>query len=264
MKKYLLLILILISLSGYSQNTINNYKNVIVPEKFAFQKSDNQYGLNDLAKMMIESKGFTAYFDGSDLPAEIASQRCSALNLDITEKSGMFSTGLTVLLKDCQGNVLFKSKEGKSREKDFRTAFSVALGEAFKSLEDFNYAYAGPPSNLQNQQSAVPAAAATTAVIAKPVPVVNNVTAEQNPAKPVAVVTKQAEGTLYAQPTANGYNLIDTAPKIVLTLYRTSQQDYFIANNGTSNGIVLKKNADWVFEYYKQDQLISEKLVIKF
>lgn len=253
MKKYLILIFILISISAYSQNTINNYKYVIIPEKFVFQKSVNQYGLNELTKMLLESKGFTAYFDGADLPAEIASQRCNALNLDITEKNSMFSTNLTLLLKDCQGNVLFKSKEGKSREKDYKVSYSVALGETFKSLDEANYKYAGPPSGIQNQQKV---SSVTTVTTTAPV--------EQIVKTASAAVVKQAEGTLYAQPTANGYNLIDTTPKIILTLLKTSQQDYFIANNGTAHGIVLKKNADWVFEYYQQDQLISEKLVIKF
>ncbi|MNR43454.1 hypothetical protein D3C85_1620750 [compost metagenome] len=80
---------------------------------------------------------------------------------------------------------------------------------------------------------------------------------------PVAA-TNQAAGTLYAQPTVTGYQLIDTTPKKVLTLYLSSVNDYFIAENETSNGIVLKKNGDWFFEYYKNGNLVSEKLLIKF
>ena len=73
-----------------------------------------------------------------------------------------------------------------------------------------------------------------------------------------------ATGTLYAQATATGYQLVDTTPKKVLTLFKTSQQDYFTANNGKHQGMVFKKEGQWYFEYYQNDKLISEKLDIKF
>ena len=160
----------------------------------------------------------------------------------------MFTTNLTLLLKDCKGNIIFKSKEGKSREKEFKTSYNLALRDAFTSLNDVAYVYNGT-TNAPDQQVAV------TPVAAAPVSVTATV--------PVSAAT-QPEGTLYAQPTANGYQLIDTTPKKVLTLSRTSVQNYFIAENGTSNGIVLKKNGDWFFEYYKDDKLMAEKLLIKF
>jgi len=58
--------------------------------------------------------------------------------------------------------------------------------------------------------------------------------------------------------------LIDTTPKIVLTLLKTSEENYYIASNGTVNGIVLKENENWFFEYYKDGKLISDKLLVKF
>ena len=84
------------------------------------------------------------------------------------------------------------------------------------------------------------------------------------PVKSPETVTNQPAGTLYAQAIANGYQLIDTTPKIVLTLLKTSVENYFIAGNATANGIVLKKKEDWFFEYYKDGKLISEKLLVKF
>ena len=65
MKVYALLIFLFVSYSGYAQNTINNYKYVLVPEKFDFSREDNQYGLNTLAKSLLEEKGFSVYFDHS-------------------------------------------------------------------------------------------------------------------------------------------------------------------------------------------------------
>jgi hypothetical protein len=250
MKRYFLLFLLFISLSGYAQQTINNYKYVLVPERFSFLKENDQYKLNSLAKMFLEEKGFTVYFDNADLPGDIANNKCNALNADVIEKKGMFVTSLTFLLKDCKGNIVFKSKEGKSREKEFNTAYNLALRDAFTSLTDVQYAYNGT-ANVESQSAAMP----VTAVAAP---------ASQAPVKAVAAETNQPAGTLYAQPTENGYQLIDTTPKKVLTLFKTSAQDYFIAENGTANGIVLKRDGAWFFEYYNNGKLIAEKLLIKF
>jgi hypothetical protein len=300
MKKYFLLFLVLLSFSGFAQNTINNYKYVIVPEKFSFLKQKDQYKLNTLTKALLQDKGFTVYFDNADLPNEIANNKCSALIVDLLEKNSMFSTNLTMLLKDCHGKTVFESKQGKSREKEYTVSYNLALRDAFSSLSDTPYAFQAPAETQNPQGTAtantassasatVPATAASTSVpISASVPVSTsvpvsasipvsttanvvtpaNVSPQASAAaaedKTVAAASKMAPGTLYAQPTANGYQLIDTAPKIILTLYKTSVENYFIAGNATANGIVFKKNDNWVFEYYTGGQLVAEKLLIKF
>ena len=272
MKRYFLLLLLLSSFSVYAQNTINNYKYVVVPEKFSFLKQNDQYGLNSLTKALLAEKGFTVYLDNAELPSEIANNKCQALNVDLLEKNSMFTTSLTLLLKDCQGNIVFKSKEGKSREKEYRVSYNLALRDAFTSLDAVPYAYNGA-TNAQPVQPTVTTTAppVTTvnantqaAIVTPSAPVATAPTIAATAVKPVQVETNQPSGTLYAQAIANGYQLIDTTPKIVLTLLKTSAQDYFIANNGTSNGIVLKKNDGWFFEYYKDGKLNSEKLLVKF
>lgn len=257
MKGYALLLLLLVSFSGFAQNTINNYKYVVVPEKFNFSREEDQYGLNSLTKSLLEEKGFTVYLDNSSIPNELAGNRCNALNAEVVQKKGLFVTNLTLILKDCKGNIIFKSKEGKSREKEFLTSYNLALRDAFTSLNDVPYAYTGPA----NPAATEVAPAAVTPAKEVPAPAAAVVAAA-----PVAAAAqvKDASGTLYAQATPNGYQLIDTTPKKVLTLLKTSAADYFIADNGISHGIALKKNGEWYFEYYKDNQLISEKLLIKF
>ncbi|MBS0028351.1 hypothetical protein ACTJJ0_05185 [Chitinophaga sp. 22321] len=255
MKGYAFLFLVLASFSGYAQQTINNFKYVVVPERFSFSKEINQYGLNTLTKSLLEEKGFTVYFDNSEIPRELADNRCNALNTDVVQKKGLFVTNLTLILKDCKGNIIFKGKEGKSREKEFATSYNLALRDAFTSLNDVAYSYDGTTAEAPKPAAVAPAAAAAPVVPATaPAPVSAPATAE----------VKEAAGTLYAQATANGYQLIDTSPKIVLTLFKTSAPEYFIADNGVAHGIVMKKNGDWHFEYYKDGKLISEKLLIKF
>ena len=276
MKKYILLAFLFISISGYAQNTINNYKYIIVPEKFNILKEKDQYNLNSLTKALLTDKGFTVYYDNADLPAEIANNKCSALTADLLEKNSMFTTNLTLVLKDCQNNVVFKSKEGKSREKEYRVSYNLALRDAFTSMDETKYAYNG----ATHQQGGQPV---TTTAVASP-PSANTIAPETTVAPAAVAVTAPAStppvksaapetavsqpsapaGTLYAQTIANGYQLIDTTPKIVLTLLKTSVQDYYIASNATANGIVLKKNDSWFFEYYKDGKLTSEKLQVKF
>jgi biotin carboxyl carrier protein len=264
MKRYILVFFLFISFSGYSQNTINNYKFVIVPEKYSFQKQNDQYSLNSLTKFLLQDKGFTVYLDNAELPTEIANNKCRALSADLLEKGGMFTTSITFILKDCQGNIVFKSKEGKSREKEYNVAYNMALRDAFSSLDGVKYAYVEPSAN---EASAPAQAAVTTApvVTAEPAKQVAATTAAATrTVKATAGITTPVTGTLYAQAIANGYQLIDTTPKIVLTLLKTSAENYYIASNATANGIVLKKNQDWFFEYYKDGVLVSDKLQVKF
>lgn len=246
MKRYLFILFLFFSFSGQAQQTLNNYKYVVVPEKFSFLKTNNLYGLNDLAKFLVEQKGFTAYLDNAELPTDLANNKCKALNMEVIERKTMFTTNLTVLLKDCQGNTLFKSKEGKSREKEYKTSYNFALRDAFDSLDSLNYVASTTPA-------AVPAVTAPqqTAVVT-------------TYAAAAASEVVPAAGTLYAQPIANGFQLINTAPKVVLTLLITTVPDYFIANNATAQGIAYKRNGEWFFEYYQNNKLVTEKLLIKF
>jgi hypothetical protein len=241
MKVIALLLALSFSVAAHSQNTINSYKYVLVPEKFEFLKTDNQYGLNLLTKSLLEGVGFTTFMSDDVLPAELAANKCNALNAEVVKKKKFLATVLILVLKDCQGNIVYKGEEGESREKDWETSYSEALRNAFTSLNAAQYKYDGtraaplmPPTVSAATPAAIPATIAEN----------NNV--------------------LYAQANANGYQLIDTSPKKVMTLLKTSQQDNFIADDGVSNGIVFRKNGEWFFEYYKEDKLVSVKLNIKF
>lgn len=249
MKARLLTIVLLLALAAHAQKTINNYRYVIVPIQFGFSKFTNQYGINTATRQLLEQKGFIAVLDADTLPPAVVANRCNALTADVQEKSTMFSTRLTLLLKDCQGNIIYQSKQGKSVEKEFYAAYNGALKDAFASLNSTPYHY----DSVAAQQPVPQQVAA----------------APQAPPQPVASPTVQpattaGTATLYAQPTATGYQLVDTQPKKVLTLFKTSVADYFIAQGETSNGVVFKRSGEWFFEYYEGDKLVSRKLEIKF
>jgi len=237
----------LFTVAGHPQNTINSYKYVLVPQKFDFLKTNNEYGLNGTTRSLLEQKGFTVLWSDADLPATVAANKCAALKVEVTERKAMLTTNLTVVLKDCLGNIIFKSGEGRSREKEYNVAYDQALREAFSSLNNVPYKYDSTLA-AQTQQ-----------------PTPSSSTSPQAPISSPLAVTG-ISGTLYAQAIPNGYQLIDTTPKKVLTLLKTSVQDCFLAEigAGTSNGIVFKKNGEWFCEYYKEGILVSQKLEIKF
>lgn len=252
MKVIALFISVFITVACYSQNSLNNYKYVLVPEKFEIFKTENQYGLNTLTKMLLEDKGFTVFMANEQLPPELAANKCNALKAELVDKKGFFVTTVTLVLKDCQGNIIFKGKDGKSREKEWQAAYDEALRDSYTALKSAPYNY---DSTAVVQQQAA-------AAQQQPNPQVQT-TAPAPAAQPQATAA-DITGMLYAQATANGFQLIDTAPKKVLTLLKTSLPDQYIAEGGPAGGIVFKKNEEWIFEYYKDNKLVSQKLNIKF
>ena len=66
---------------------------------------------------------------------------------------------------------------------------------------------------------------------------------------------------LYAQEITNGYQLVDSTPKVVYVALKTSMKDVYMIKG--SNGTISKKNGVWVAEYYEGDTLIQKELNIK-
>ena len=89
------------------------------------------------------------------------------------------------------------------------------------------------------------------------------------PSITVQEVTEDTSGiedmdVLYAQAIPNGFQLVDSSPKVVLKLLRTSRSNIYLAKNDLGNGLVYQQNGEWIFEYYEGANLRVEKLNIKF
>lgn len=256
MKKIILLIALIFSGFCFAQApavNVNDYKYVVLPEKFGFLKAPNQYNLNSLTKMVFEKYGFIVFFTNDQMPEQLAMNKCAALYGDLIDDSGFLSTNLTIQLKDCYGNVVYTSEKGRSKIKEFKKAYYESLREASASLALLNYSYSGKePVAVQQGKAPVSTQSPATAQAPK--------TASETPIAATAATT----GQLFAQPIANGYQLVDTTPKVVVKMFKTSQQDYYTAQGDTKNGVIFKKGNDWFFEYYQNDKLVSEKLDIKF
>lgn len=238
MKKYFLILFLSISVFASAQKSLNDYKYVIVPLKFSFQKEENKYRLNTITKFNLQKVGFEAFYENENLPQD-GNDRCNLLFVSVEEESGFLITKLVLVFRDCQNGIVFKSEAGKSRTKEYKLAYPEALNNAFESLFNYGYKYSG-----------------------KNISTITSVQKTETPkSSPQIDETKEY---LFAQPIANGYQLVDKTPKVVLKIYKTSQPDYFTAQSETINGAVIKKNGEWILEYYKDDKPVSEKLLIKF
>jgi hypothetical protein len=127
----------------FAQKNINSYKYILVPKQFEFQKSEDQYQLNSLTKFLFEKSGFTVLFTDENFPADLAANSCLGLKAKVNNDSGMFTTKMNVALTDCYNQVVFSTKDGKSKEKDYKTAYHEALRMAFSDIENLKYMYDG-------------------------------------------------------------------------------------------------------------------------
>lgn len=240
--KKIVLLFILISSYAFSQS-VNDYQYVIVPLKFDFLKKDDQYRLNTLTKLLLQKYGFKTYLNNEEIPLNL--ERCNFLYANVIETSGMFATKVKVVLKDCKENVIFETKLGESREKDYTLAYNEALRDAGKSFDKLDYKYNG-----QN------------GVVTQIAPVINQVETEKTVNSDSG--TTSNEIFYFAQPIANGYQVVDNEPKVIMKLINTSLKNIFLAEKGEKRGVVLPKGNQWFFEYFENGKLFSELLNLKF
>ena len=257
MKKYLLVAFLMLSSLSKAQS-VNDYQAVIVPVKFEWLKQENQYRLNTMTKYNLEKAGFLAFYNKETIPAEY-NNRCSLLYASVLNESSFLMTKLVVLLKDCNEKEIFRSVSGRSKEKDYKTAYSEALNEAFVSINALGYKYSGTPVLVQEKAAVTNEIVTSTAAKVQVLPASSAVVVSTP-----ALNSNVTSDLLYAQATATGFQLIDSTPKVVMKLMKTSQPNSFIAIKGDLQGSLLLKDAQWYFEYYKNDQLISEKVNVKF
>jgi hypothetical protein len=251
MKIRILFLLFFVASYSFSQS-VNDYKAVIVPLKFEFLKSNNQYRLATISKFELGKTGFQAYYDNDPISDQNI-LRCDLLNFDVVSKKSFLTTKLYIVFKDCYGKIIFQSETGVSREKDYELAYREALNGAFVSVYALNYKYTG--ENKVSLVSSVKAEAVTEEVV----PPALKVNSDE-----LVGLAKTNAKLLYAQPTVAGFQLVDSSPSVVMTVYRTSLEECYIALKGNRQGVLIEKDHQWFFEYYQDDKLISEKIEVKF
>ncbi len=242
--KKILFVFVLFTSFCFAQS-VNTYKAVIIPLKFDFIQKNNQYRLCTISKSNLNKAGFIAFYANEILPKEYI-DRCELLYYDIVKENAFLATKFHVELKDCSGNLIYKSETGYTKEKDTELAYADALNKAFVSVNNLHYKY----EKLNVANPVVTMKEEVIPVVVSPVA--------------TAVIEKSDSNLMYAQATTNGYQLVDASPKVVYKLYKTSRPDLFIASKGTSQGILIQKEHQWFFEYYENEKLVSEKVAVKF
>lgn len=288
--KFFILTLFL-QVSGVFAQALDEYKYVIVPAKFDFLKQENQYQLNALTKFLFEKEGFVTVYNNGELPAELANNNCLGLNANVVNESSLFTTKLIVELTNCKNQKVLISDEGKSKEKDYKTAYHEALRNAFESVTEQNYSFTGPTNTAANvtkkpdevveieeieevveepktveeieEVVAKPAGykkeAITETVTESEEDIVNGELAK-SPYRPLPDAVSDKK--LYAQENPLGYQLVDKTPKVVFVLLRSSKDNIYYLKNRT--GIFFKDGEQWFAEYYLDGRLVKQEFEVKW
>lgn len=244
--KKILFISFILTTSIFAQKKVNNYKYIIVPNKFEFAKKADQYQTSSLTKFLFNKYGFTAFLSNEKLPQDLAQNKCVALTGTIKDKSGMFTTKSIVELRDCFNNLIYSSKEGRSRNKDYKKGYHEAIRNAFKSIQTLKYKY-DPSKKIESKNQNVPVLVATPKVIES---------------KKIEAVNSELFKVLYAQPKENGFQIVDSEPKIIFKVLKTTIKEVYILEN--RKGVLYKNGNIWIAEYYKGKENVIEKFQIKF
>lgn len=284
---------------GIAQENLNNYKYIVIPKKFKSFKKPNQYQTSTLLKYAFVQRGFVVVYEDA-LPEELYKNACLGLTAVLNDTSSMLRIKLLVGLIDCQGKEVFSSSEASNNIKEYAAAYKAAILEAMSSYDNLNYSYNEPkenekpiivsfkndvktlkepnsnsskvtnmpkevvPTKSKNSNSAVVQIATDSVQSYENIePITSNIK-QASKEIPESRINLDAAEVLYAQPIANGYQLVDGTPKVIIKLLKSSIENVYMANADGKHGMVFKIDNAWVFEYYTGDELVQEKLNIKF
>ncbi|MBL4905148.1 MAG: hypothetical protein JKZ00_03870 [Flavobacteriaceae bacterium] len=275
MKKIALLIyLMFLTTSMVSQHKIHQYKYIIVSEKFDMFRSNDMHQTSSLTKFLFNKYGYTSYLNSDKFPDEYNNNRCMALFVNLKDHSGMVRTKVSIQFKDCNNNIVYTSKVGSSKSKDYKTAYHEAIRNAFKGVRALNYKYApvisakkkkevivSKPNPIKKEVELKPKRVENkvekTLVVAKEIPVVK--TRKVIPEKKIFT---RPSTILLAKINKLGYQLLDRKSLVVFTLLKTTVVDVFIIKG--SNGILYKKGAVWIAEFYRNNKRVIKEYQIQF
>nr|WP_305069802.1 hypothetical protein [Flavobacterium covae] len=229
-KKLIMGLMSLFSLTSLGQS-LNDYKIAFIPSKFSFQNEDNQYRINTTIKMYLRQKGIEAYVSNEKLPEDFLDYNCNKLFVNGVEENTIFSTKIKFEFKDCKGNILFTTDLGESREKDVAKGYNLATIDALNSFSKANYKFSGKDFDEEIIQSKLK---------------------EMNKEEitETKIVTVKTELFYEVNDKITGENLI---------LFKTSSPSVFLTSFKKRNGIVIKKEDTWFFEFLEEERVNREK-----
>lgn len=261
----LLLFLLAFSFISFGQEKkVNNYKYIIVAEKFNAFKERDQYQTSSLTKFLLKKNGFTVILDSEEYPLELQKDPCLGLNASLEDNSTMLKTKVFIELKDCSNKVVFTSNEGVSKYKDYKKSFQEAIRNAHKSMGNIKYLALKNEKKIDSKKDNVADISLETiaAETKNNIPVIATIPLINKVEKVSVNKDEKLTNTLYAQPVENGYQLINLKPEVVFLILNTNIKDVFIIKD--KNGLLYKKDTTWVAEFYENGRLLEIKYQIKF
>lgn len=162
MKKIVLITFIVLSfinkLSAQNTDELDNYQYVVIPLDYDFLDNEkNKYLLNSLTKHLLNQRGFETYIETDPILSGLELDRCLGLYADVSGTPIEFfsmKTGVELVLKDCEGNIIFKTMEGSSKLKDYEKAYKDALKNAFESFGSYVHNYNGKQGFYEKKKTA--------------------------------------------------------------------------------------------------------------
>ncbi|WP_046756878.1 hypothetical protein [Kordia jejudonensis] len=271
MKRFLATIIVLfITTASFSQK-LDGYKYVVIPYEFSFLKKHDQYRVNSLVRFLFKKEGFEVLYDSEEFPEDLGENRCMALYVDIDEDSNMFTTKTKLLLKNCANKIIFETKFGTSRIKAYEKAHNESIRNAFKDVTSQRYSYKPEKQEVAVTKPKAVVERTVTKVVTAPVKEVEKevvsdvqetVTIKEVLTVDTAPATNVKSAVLYAQPLENGYQLVDSTPKVIMVLLKTGVNDVYLVQG--KDAVVYKKNGTWMLSNVSRTGNQVSVLNVKF
>lgn len=273
----------------FSQNSINNYKYVVVPMQFDFVKGKDRYRLNTLTRHLFKQEGFDVYFDEQELPEDLFKNRCLAMYADVKKVKSFLTVKTQIELKDCYGKIITVSEVGKTKEKEYSKAYNITIRKAFESIKFLNYEYQPKTDDVITKETTVTSSNEQTDKaeierLKKEVEALKNKEIEtkevsekidtqkeiEKPkekietlkeAAPVKIPEMKRDKTLKTELVEGGYRVLDVDGAVVMTLLKTAAPNVYTVKG--KDAIVFKKDRQWIYSENTGDSKIEKVLDIK-
>ncbi len=277
MKKLFLLGFILIgSQLVLSQETLNNYKYIIVPKHFDFQSGADSYKINSLTRFLLDKKGFTTLFDDAVYPDDLKHDRCLALKINLLTESNFTRIKIKAIFLNCENEIVYTTDEGWSKDKDYQRAYHEAIRGAFNSLEEFKYRYKPKPTvvakvkedDTSKNIGEKPKVVVTKTISKEPKEDKNKKDIKETP---TIVGLYKNSNTIYEIAPFHDYYIFFKRVKKGSSfrsqplgfIYKTSKKGNYLVKTTSSYTGYLKNNGDFVVDEVNAEGLINSVIYTK-
>jgi len=259
-----------------AQAQLDNYKYIVVPKRFETFKDVNQYQTSTLVKFLLTKYAFDPIYDDA-IPEELFLNKCLGLNTQLEDNSSYLQTVVAIVFYDCRGQEIFRTQEGRSKNKEFKEAFSEAIQEAMRTMALLSHNYQG--SEEETVEEPVVAQAPDPV---ETIPEPETVIAPTEPAVVAVIMEEAAEPSVeeeteseaseatkpeitYWEQTAsnNGFILTHPVKEVTWAILKTSTAEVFMAISTTRQGVAFKQQKGWRLEYYLGDLLKVEEIQLE-